>query len=67
MGLLAELYTRITEVLEGALELEDSRLLVEAPETMLRWSGVQVVAERVELRFRPIHRILRWVDPLLMG
>ena len=48
-------------------EPEHSRLSVEAPETMLRWQGVQAVAEQVELRFRPIHPIPRGVDRVPTG
>jgi hypothetical protein len=64
-----ELYTRISEVLaEGpSQELEHNKMQVEPLETLLQWSDVQVVAEQAGLHFRPIHPILRRVDPLLMG
>lgn len=49
-----------------ASELEHNRMQVEPLETLLQWSDVQVVAEQAGLRFRPVHPIPRWVDPLLM-
>jgi hypothetical protein len=61
-----ELYTRISAVPAEALELEHNKMQVEPLETLLQWSGVQVVAEQAGLRFRPVHPIPRWVDPLLM-
>jgi hypothetical protein len=65
--LQVELYTLITEVRAEASELEHNKIPVEPLETLLQWSDVQVVAEQVELRFRPIHPIRRGVDLPLMG
>ncbi len=67
MRLQVELYTLILEVRAEALELEHNKIPVERLETLLQWSGVQVVAEQAGLRFRLIHPIPRGVDPLPMG
>ena len=61
--LLLELYTRITEVqVEVEQEQEHSKMQVGQLETLLQWSDVPVVVERVELGFLPIRPIPRGVE-----